>query len=186
MSCAPIEKRVINKEIKLSIVHKTKDDFDTEKELKKTLDELRLTQERDPINRKINEKINIIESELQTAVQRHMEQGKIYFQDKKIEKAREEFLMVLFLDPEQQEALNYLLRISKSVEKKNQSNIHYILHVTKKGENLSKLAQKYYGDNLKYYIIADFNNINNINNIYVGQKIKIPVLDEIDRLDESK
>ncbi len=47
-----------------------------------------------------------------------------------------------------------------------------IIHVVRKGETLSKIASHY--PNVTYQDIAKANNIPNPNNIYVGQRLKIP------------
>ncbi|GGJ81768.1 BON domain-containing protein [Deinococcus aquiradiocola] len=48
------------------------------------------------------------------------------------------------------------------------------VYTVKAGDNLSTIAQKYFGDASKYRDIAHYNNISNPDLIQVGQKIRIP------------
>lgn len=54
-----------------------------------------------------------------------------------------------------------------------------ILHTLIQDENLTRLAHKYYGEPLYWYIIADANNIINPFELEVGQILLIPNLDKI-------
>lgn len=47
-------------------------------------------------------------------------------------------------------------------------------HVVRKGDTLSKIAAKYYGDADRYHELAKANKISNPNHIVPGQRIKIP------------
>ncbi len=60
------------------------------------------------------------------------------------------------------------------------------IHIVKPGESLSSIVRSYFGDNEQLKIIARFNQIENINQIRVGQEIKIPVVrtTRTDRLEE--
>jgi peptidoglycan L-alanyl-D-glutamate endopeptidase CwlK len=53
-----------------------------------------------------------------------------------------------------------------------QTAIKPVTHVIRKGETLSSIAGKY--ENITYQEIAQANGISNPNNIYVGQRLKIP------------
>ena len=52
----------------------------------------------------------------------------------------------------------------------------YQVHTVKAGDSLSKIAYEYYGDYTQITLIAKFNNIEEIDKLKIGQKIKIPVL----------
>ena len=54
----------------------------------------------------------------------------------------------------------------------------FIYYTIKSGDSLSKLAKRYYGDPKKYYLIENHNDLIDSNHIVVGQKIKIPKLDQ--------
>jgi nucleoid-associated protein YgaU len=47
-------------------------------------------------------------------------------------------------------------------------------YVVKKNDTLSDIASKFYGDGKQWKRIADANNIKNVNELRVGQKLKIP------------
>ena len=51
----------------------------------------------------------------------------------------------------------------------------YQVHTVKAGDNLLKIAKQYYDDYSMVARIAEFNDIQDINRLNVGQKIKIPV-----------
>ncbi|CAN5427042.1 hypothetical protein BH10ACI4_BH10ACI4_22090 [soil metagenome] len=50
-------------------------------------------------------------------------------------------------------------------------------HTIQSGDMLSKLAQLFYGNGNKYMKIVEANGIKDPNNVPIGTKIKIPVLD---------
>ncbi|MFH0887509.1 MAG: LysM domain-containing protein [bacterium] len=53
---------------------------------------------------------------------------------------------------------------------------NYQIHTVKAGDSLSKIAYEYCGDYTQVVRIAKFNDIKDIDNLKIGQKIKIPVL----------
>ena len=55
----------------------------------------------------------------------------------------------------------------------------YIIHTIKPGESLAIVAKTYYGDYKKFPIIAEFNNMPDATQITVGQKIKVPEIEEM-------
>ena len=54
--------------------------------------------------------------------------------------------------------------------------IEFHTHTVKAGESLSVITKLYYDDYNNIALIAKFNNITDINQLKVGQKIKIPIL----------
>jgi len=58
----------------------------------------------------------------------------------------------------------------------------YVLHeVTRPEEDFDYLAYLYYGDPTKYWAICDYNRITNpFQKLNIGDKIKIPVISEIE------
>lgn len=59
----------------------------------------------------------------------------------------------------------------RAVEQKTTSTQTYVV---KKGDTLSAICRKYYGDASLYSKLAKYNSIKNPNLIYVGQTIKLP------------
>ncbi len=162
------------------------ENYEEERNFKQAIQAWKDLQKIDPDNKEIQTKIIKMESNLASCVQRHIRLGKKYLKKREWERSRKEFLTVLFLDPEQQEAFDYLRRLFRVRHPGDYKDIiqeppeieqgKYLLHTLKKGESLSLLAKKYYGDMMKYHIITHFNDIDDINRIEVGQKIKIPVI----------
>ena len=60
------------------------------------------------------------------------------------------------------------------------TNIGYSLHIVKQGDTLDSIALDYYNSPSYYWIICDFNQIQNpYVKLKVGDKIKVPVLSSI-------
>jgi nucleoid-associated protein YgaU len=55
----------------------------------------------------------------------------------------------------------------------------FITHTVKGGESLSKIALQYYGDYMKFPIIARYNQLDENVGLRVGQKIKIPEIEGV-------
>lgn len=59
-------------------------------------------------------------------------------------------------------------------------DIPYVLHIAQQRDTFDTLALKYYGNPTLYWVICDFNDIQDpYTDIEVGQKIKIPSLSSI-------
>jgi tetratricopeptide (TPR) repeat protein len=166
-------------------------EYEGKKQFKKALNTLKDLQSADPNNSDIRSRVKKLETGLNDAVQRHIAAGKSYFQAGDQEASQKEFLMVLFLDPENQEALGFLRELSDTssrvlqkpeevtTEGRAKDYKDYIEHTLQSGESLSILAQTYYGDKMKYDIIADFNDIKDVNKVHAGQKIRVPVIEKM-------
>ncbi len=63
---------------------------------------------------------------------------------------------------------------------KDESRVEEEIYTIKSGDNLSKIAKKFYGDANKYMTIFEANRevIKNPDKIYVGQTIRIPKLEK--------
>jgi len=172
-------------------------EYEDRKEFKKALRTMKELGELEPDNQNLRDSIRRLEEGLQEAVRRHLILGKYYIQKGNPRKAEKEFLLAFFLDPENREVLGYLRRLSsvsfrpaplKKTAETPQAlkGKRYILHTLKPGESLSILARRYYGDKMKYGIIAEFNNIRDVNNVSVGQQIMIPVPEKPEPLKVKK
>lgn len=63
----------------------------------------------------------------------------------------------------------------KETEAATQANVtSYEVHVVEKGESLLTISRKYYGDNSMIEEIMELNDIDDMDKIYIGQKIKLP------------
>ncbi|MFQ5598778.1 MAG: LysM peptidoglycan-binding domain-containing protein, partial [Nitrospiria bacterium] len=159
--------------------------YEDRKDFKNVLLGWRKIQEIDPQNEEADLMIPHLEKGLDQAIQKHLKAGIHFFQTGSLETSRSELLLVLFLDSDHREALKYLRKLSKirpSPRRRRPMRTlvaegsDFTLHTIKAGESLSILAKKYYGDKMAYGIIADFNRIQDIAKISIGQRIKIPVL----------
>ncbi len=91
--------------------------------------------------------------------------------------ARRAFLQALYYQPTQRRARDYFRSAGAAAQPSAPplpSLDDFVVHVIQKGESLSILAEKYYGDKFKYPVIAAFNNMADPTKIEVGQKIKVP------------
>ena len=52
--------------------------------------------------------------------------------------------------------------------------VDYTTYVVKKGDSVMSICQSYYGTVSKYSDVCEFNNIEDVNKLYVGQEIKLP------------
>lgn len=82
--------------------------------------------------------------------------------------AKQRYLAALRLWPEHKTAMEKL-------KMKHRPSQHpYIMHTIKQGESLSLISKRYYGSLKHYDVIARFNGIEDVTQIRVGQKIKVP------------
>lgn len=186
----PGEERIVRDNSELLALAR---EYEEKKQFKKALNALKDLQAADPYNRDIRSRVKKLETGLNDAVQRHVSAGKSYFKAGDQEASRKEFMMVLFLDPENREALGFLRELSDTsssgiarqpedviTEVRARDYREHIEHTLQSGESLSILAQMYYGDKMKYDIIAEFNGITDVNRVSVGQKIKVPVIEKME------
>ena len=124
-----------------------------------------------PSNQEAIEGRKRIEKALHDSAESYYRTGLKLNEEGKYGQARQHFLMALYLWPDHPEAAK-ILTTRKWIRIKG-----YVLHSTKPGESLSKIAERYYGDESKFSIIAQYNNLNDINRINVGQKIKVPEIE---------
>jgi len=115
----------------------------------------------------INRLTVLLDKEAQARYERGLElndQGK-YLQ------ARREFLAALRLRPTHPEIPRMM------VHRKRVTSIRYVVHHVLPGENLIKIAQKYYGDYRKFPEIARYNKLEDATKLLVNQELKIPEID---------
>ena len=111
-----------------------------------------------PNNSEAKERIAKITPNLLKEADHHFQAGLNYFSNGLYAKARKEFLATLKYNPDHLKAKNILDVMGREIE----AGIWYIPHVIQRGESLSKLAQRYYGDRRKFDLIADYNRNYNI------------------------
>ncbi len=125
----------------------------------------------DPFAHEIVKSKQRVEAALFRAAEDHYNSGCRFQEEGKYGEARRKFLTALRFRPEHRKAKEILLS-----HERIRIN-HYIVHSVREGESISKLAGRYYGDGLKFHIIAKYNNLTDATRIVAGQKIKIPIID---------
>ena len=111
-----------------------------------------------------------VEKALKQSSSAHYNKGLALDKEGKYGKARQQFLIALRLRPDYPEVTE------KLTSKKRFETKRYLVHQIHSGETLSGIAKIYYGDPEKFPLIAKYNNISDVTQIRVGQKIKIPEL----------
>ena len=114
-----------------------------------------------------------LEDSLRKNAEKHYRKG-LELQDQgKYSKARHEFLTALRLWPDFPEVVELL----KPLQPK--PHTRYLVHRVKEGEFLTTIAQKYYNDQSKFGIIAQFNDLEDATKVYAGMKLKIPEIEGV-------
>lgn len=177
-------------EIKLQIK-----EYEADREFRKALQAWKRILALDPNHPEARRMVSQLENGLKTAVEEHLQLGAADFREGNFERAKKELLMVLFLDSTQKEALSYLRQISsletaphlvrapksRPVVKEPpegtpvKADGEFVLHTIQQGESLSIVAERYYGDKMKYQVLADFNSISDATKVRAGQTIKVPI-----------
>jgi tetratricopeptide (TPR) repeat protein len=126
-----------------------------------------------PAMAKVQEITEIIERE----VEKHYQAGMEKMEAGDPTGARREFLAVLSLDPGHTGAREFFWSERKLLEEEpppSAAETDYMVYTIKKGDSLSLLAEKFYGDKYKYPLIAEMNAIDDPTKVEVGQEIKLP------------
>ena len=122
----------------------------------------------DPTHKKAIESRERIEKELKRMAATHYQKGLKLERRGKYGLARRHFLIALRLRPDHPEATKVL------TSRKRYKIERYIVHKIHSGQTLSGIAKIYYGDAKHFALIAKYNNITDVTQVRVGQKIKIP------------
>ena len=129
-----------------------------------------------PSNQEAQEGCKRMERALHDSAERHYRTGLKLNKEGQYGQARQHFLMALHLRPDHPEIIK-ILTTRKRIRIKR-----YILHPVKSGESLSRIAERYYGDQSKFSIIAQYNNLTDATRIHVGQEIKVPEIEGLEFL----
>ena len=129
----------------------------------------------DPENQLAKEKAGQLEAKLGELAEKHYQNGLAIHRKGEYNRARQEFLTALRYNPDHLEAKKMLQeRLIEAQRVKG-----YVFHTIQPGESISMVAQKYYGDNKKFQIIAEYNQLEDATKVKVGQEIKVPVVEGI-------
>ncbi|MDY6856757.1 MAG: LysM peptidoglycan-binding domain-containing protein [Thermodesulfobacteriota bacterium] len=106
-----------------------------------------------------------LEAEIDKQANRHFNKGLAYYRKNFLELAQKEFLITLRYQPDHEDALSYL--------KERLNTDYYLKYTVKKGDSLSKIAKKFYGNPYIFFPIAYFNDLNPKAVLMPGAKLKI-------------
>ena len=108
-----------------------------------------------------------LEDSLRKDAEKHYQTGLEYYEQGKYSNARHEFLVALRLRPDFPEVVELLKPAPPPSGR-------YVVHEVKEGEYLTAIAEKYYGDQSKFEIIARANDLKDATKLYPGMKLIIP------------
>ena len=173
--CAGIKEKFTGsqKEELVQTYIKSGQDYENKGDLVQALKQYKLALTVDPKNEEAIEKSGLLEKNMRILAEKHYRKGLKLRKKGKYQLARKEFLTTLELQPDHEKALRAIKHRAEIPAKK------YIIHTIKPGESLSMVAKTYYGDYKKFPIIAEFNNMSHATQIKVGQKIKVPAIEEM-------
>jgi tetratricopeptide (TPR) repeat protein len=109
-----------------------------------------------------------LEDSLRRDAEKHYQIGLKYYEQGKYSNARNEFLVALRLRPDFPEVVKLLKPVPPPPLG------HYVVHEVKEGEYLTAIAEKYYGDQSKFEIIARANGLEDATKLNTGMKLIIP------------
>ena len=137
-------------------------------DLPSALEQYKLALTADPQNEAAKQSNERLTKELSKLADARDQLGMKYHREGKYALARKQFLTALKYQPDHPGASRML--VSRQPEKTPE----YVLHEVQKGESLSIIAHKYYGDYKKFDVIARYNDIKDATLVKPGQTIKIP------------
>ncbi|MGZ3494095.1 MAG: hypothetical protein ACXWM6_05285 [Thermodesulfobacteriota bacterium] len=117
----------------------------------------------------MTKKVVTLKTQTRTMADQHFKKGLSYYQSHSMEAARKEFLIVLYYNPDHQEALNYL--------KHKLAGEDYILYQVKGGDTFKGIAKKTFKDPDKDFLIAYFNDLRIDSKLVPGSTLRLPVLE---------
>jgi tetratricopeptide (TPR) repeat protein len=139
-------------------------------DLTSALEQYKLAMTADPKNDTAIQSNERLSKQLSKLADARYDLGMKYHRQGKYALARKQFLTALKYQPDHPGASRML--VSRQPDKAPQ----YVLHEIQKGESLSIIAKKYYGDFKKFDVIARYNDLKDATMVKPGQTIKVPIL----------
>lgn len=115
------------------------------------------------------QKIAALRKQMQTLADEYFKKGLGYYQSHSIPAARKAFLLTLYYNPDQAEALSYL--------KDRLTEEDHTLYEVKPGDTLKEIAKKVYNDPQKDFLIAHFNDLEKDPKLTPKTTVRLPILD---------
>ena len=110
-----------------------------------------------------------LKNESRLSANRYFEMGKRDYDKNLFESAHRKFLIALRYNPDHPEALDYL--------KNKMPPAISIRYRVQEGDSLAGIAENFYRDPNKYYLIAVYNGLDAEDPLTVGTKLKLPILE---------
>jgi tetratricopeptide (TPR) repeat protein len=129
----------------------------------------------DPENQMALEKRAAIEKKLDGLAEENYKAGVALQRMGRYGQSRQKLLTALRYKPDYPEAVEMLKAERLDVQRVKDS----FLYVIKPGEQLAHVAERYYRDYLKHYLIGAYNQVDDATRITAGQTIKVPVVESI-------
>lgn len=144
-------------------------------DLVEALESYRLALTVDPANPTAQAKQTELEARLNGLAAENYKAGAELQRMGKYAQARQKLLTAVRYKPDYPEAVEML----KAERLDSQRVKTFFLYVIKPGELLAHVAERYYRDYLKHYIIGAYNEVDDAAKITAGQTVKVPVVEGI-------
>jgi tetratricopeptide (TPR) repeat protein len=143
--------------------------YEKAQEFLKAIEMWKIVSNLSPADRETIKKIEELQRQADTAAASHYNNGVAHYQKGAAALARKEFLLTLLYNPDHKEALDYL--------KNKLTGEEPTQYVVKKGDTLPSIAQKFYNDPQKDFLISYFNNIDKQTSLVPDMNLIIPILE---------
>jgi tetratricopeptide (TPR) repeat protein len=121
-----------------------------------------------PADEEAEGKIAQLKNQIATAADQHFRKGLALFQSHSYALAQKEFLFALYLQPDHDEAIQYL--------KQKMAGEDILTYEVKKGDTIKEVARKVYKDAQKDFLIAYFNGLKVDSQIEPSLILRMPIL----------
>jgi len=145
--------------------------FEEQRSYSSALEQYELALAIDPANKTAARHKKTVRQTLLKRAEEYYQQGLKLDEKGKYSAAKQAYLRALQNWPDHTRAKEKMLPDGIRDE-----NIPHITHTLTYGESVSKLGLIYYGDLMTYPVIGKFNNLEDVTQVRVGKKLKIPVI----------
>lgn len=143
--------------------------YEKQKDLQRALAFARIAAELNPDNPELFEKVRYLQSEINRIAESYFAQGVTFFTNGNIESARQQFILALMVNPNHEGALDYV--------KDQLQDKEYREYRVRKNDTLRNVAEKFYQDPGKDFLIAYMNDLDINKPLVSGSKLKLVILD---------
>ena len=144
-------------------------EFEKNGELRKALQSWEVVNSFTPTDQQVVKRTADLKAKIFTLANQHFKKALSYYQSNSMQAACKEFLIVLYYNPDHQEALYYL--------KQKLTGEDYALYKVKRGDTLKEIARKTFNDPDKDFLIAYFNDLRMDANLIPDSTLKLPILE---------